>query len=70
MTGTCVQVVEKLNGKASGSVMILVTSGADQHISNCLPTVLSSGATIHSIAMGSSEAEKVEELAHRTGNSF
>nr|XP_003479105.3 calcium-activated chloride channel regulator 2 [Cavia porcellus] len=60
-------VVEKLNGKASGSVMILVTSGADQHISNCLPTVLSSGATIHSIAMGSSEAEKVEELAHRTG---
>ncbi|XP_063113333.1 calcium-activated chloride channel regulator 2 isoform X2 [Cavia porcellus] len=61
------EVVEKLNGKASGSVMILVTSGADQHISNCLPTVLSSGATIHSIAMGSSEAEKVEELAHRTG---
>uniref|UniRef100_A0A8C2UXC5 Calcium-activated chloride channel regulator 2 n=1 Tax=Chinchilla lanigera TaxID=34839 RepID=A0A8C2UXC5_CHILA len=61
------EVVEKLNGKASGSVMILVTSGGDDHVSDCLPTVLSSGATVHSIALGSSEAEKVEELSHRTG---
>ncbi|EHB18743.1 Calcium-activated chloride channel regulator 2 [Heterocephalus glaber] len=61
------EVVEKLNGKTSGSVMILVTSGTHEHISNCLPTVLSSGATIHSIALGSSEAGKLEELSHRTG---
>lgn len=59
--------VEKLNGKAYGSVMILVTSGDDEHIGNCLLTVLSSGSTIHSIALGSSVVENLEELSHRTG---
>lgn len=62
-----VQVVEKLNGKAYGSVMILVTSGDDKHIGNCLLTVLSSGSTIHSIALGSSVVENLEELSHLTG---
>ncbi|XP_010635055.1 calcium-activated chloride channel regulator 2 [Fukomys damarensis] len=61
------EVVEKLHGKAAGSVMILVASGADGHIGNCLPTVLGSGATVHSIALGCSEAGKLEELSHRTG---
>uniref|UniRef100_A0A452R8T2 Calcium-activated chloride channel regulator 2 n=1 Tax=Ursus americanus TaxID=9643 RepID=A0A452R8T2_URSAM len=61
------EVVEKLNGKAYGSVMILVTSGDDEHIGNCLLTVLSSGSTIHSIALGSSVVENLEELSHRTG---
>lgn len=63
----CIQVVEKLNGKAYGSVMILVTSGVDEHIGNCLLTVLSSGSTIHSIALGSSVVENLEELSHHTG---
>uniref|UniRef100_A0ABI7YNP1 VWFA domain-containing protein n=1 Tax=Felis catus TaxID=9685 RepID=A0ABI7YNP1_FELCA len=61
------EVVEKLNGKAHGSVMILVTSGGDEHIGNCLLTVLSSGSTIHSIALGSSVVEHLEELSHHTG---
>ncbi|XP_012516630.1 PREDICTED: calcium-activated chloride channel regulator 2 [Propithecus coquereli] len=61
------EVVEKLNGKAYGSVMILVTSGDDEHISNCLLTVVSSGSTIHSIALGSSVVQNLEELSHRTG---
>ncbi|XP_042853660.1 calcium-activated chloride channel regulator 2 isoform X3 [Panthera tigris] len=61
------EVVEKLNGKAHGSVMILVTSGGDEHIGNCLLTVLSSGSTIHSIALGSSAVENLEELSHHTG---
>ncbi|XP_035573070.1 calcium-activated chloride channel regulator 2 isoform X2 [Canis lupus dingo] len=61
------EVVEKLNGKAYGSVMILVTSGDDEHIDNCLLTALSSGSTIHSIAMGSSVVENLEELSRRTG---
>ncbi|XP_032159385.1 calcium-activated chloride channel regulator 2-like isoform X1 [Mustela erminea] len=61
------EVVEKLNGKAYGSVMILVTSGDDEHVGNCLLTVLSSGSTIHSIALGSSVVENLEELSHRTG---
>ncbi|XP_031231594.1 calcium-activated chloride channel regulator 2 isoform X2 [Mastomys coucha] len=61
------EVVEKQNGRADGSVMILVTSGADEHIANCLLTTVSSGSTIHSIVLGSSEARKVGELSHLTG---
>ncbi|KAM6219950.1 calcium-activated chloride channel regulator 2 [Rhynchocyon petersi] len=61
------EVVEKLNGKAAGSVIILVTTGDDERIDNCLPTVLSSGSTIHSIALGSSVARNLEELSHVTG---
>ncbi|XP_004582137.2 calcium-activated chloride channel regulator 2 [Ochotona princeps] len=59
--------VEKLNGKASGSVIILVTSGEDEHIGSCLLSVLSSGSTVHSITLGSSAARNLEGLAHRTG---
>ncbi|XP_048205908.1 calcium-activated chloride channel regulator 2 [Perognathus longimembris pacificus] len=61
------EVVEKLNGKAYGSVMILVTSGADEHMEDCLPTVLSSGCTLHSIVLGSSVVGKLEKLSHLTG---
>uniref|UniRef100_A0A2K6PKW0 Calcium-activated chloride channel regulator 2 n=1 Tax=Rhinopithecus roxellana TaxID=61622 RepID=A0A2K6PKW0_RHIRO len=61
------EVVEKLNGKAYGTVMVLVTSGDDKLIGNCLPTVLSSGSTIHSIALGSSAAPNLEELSRLTG---
>lgn len=50
--------------------MILVTSGADEHISNCLPSAVSSGVTIHSIALGSSAAGRLEELSHLTGKSL
>lgn len=64
----CVQVVEKQNGRADGSVMILVTSGADEHITNCLLTAMSSGSTIHSMALGSSAARNLGELSHVTGN--
>ncbi|XP_027998360.2 calcium-activated chloride channel regulator 2 isoform X2 [Eptesicus fuscus] len=61
------EVAEKLNGKASGAVLILVTSGHDEHISNCLPTVLSRGSTIHTIALGASADRNLEELSQRTG---
>ncbi|XP_036207533.1 calcium-activated chloride channel regulator 2-like isoform X2 [Myotis myotis] len=61
------EVAEKLNGKAYGSVLILVTSGHDEHISNCLLTVLSSGSTIHTIALGASADKNLEELSHLTG---
>ncbi|KAK7814356.1 hypothetical protein U0070_027014 [Myodes glareolus] len=60
------EVLEKRNGRADGSVMILVTSGADEHISNCLLSAVGSGVTIHSIALGSSAAGKLEELSHLT----
>ncbi|KAL1772707.1 calcium-activated chloride channel regulator 2 [Sigmodon hispidus] len=72
-TNTCAgvkrgfEVVEKRNGRADGSVMILVTSGADEHIDNCLLTAMSSGSTIHSIALGSSAVRRLEEISHLTG---
>lgn len=50
--------------------MILVTSGADEYINNCLLSAVSSGAIIHSIALGSSAAGKLEELSHLTGKSL
>lgn len=62
-----VQVAEKLNGEASGAVLILVTSGHDEHISSCLLTVLSRGSTIHTIALGASADKHLEGLAQRTG---
>ncbi|XP_006190220.1 calcium-activated chloride channel regulator 2 [Camelus ferus] len=61
------EVVEKLNGKAFGSVMILVTSGDDERTADCLPTVLSSGSTIHTIALGSSAVKNLEEVSRLTG---
>ncbi|XP_076976511.1 calcium-activated chloride channel regulator 2 [Tamandua tetradactyla] len=61
------EVVENLNGKAYGTMMILVTAGNDEHIDNCFLTVLSSGSTIHSIALGSSVVADLEELSHLTG---
>lgn len=66
----CVQVIEKQNGRADGSVMILVTSGADGHIANCLLTMMSSGSTIHSMVLGSSAAREVWELSHLTGKNL
>ncbi|KAK1339849.1 LOW QUALITY PROTEIN: hypothetical protein QTO34_018407 [Cnephaeus nilssonii] len=63
------EVAEKLNGKASGAVLILVTSGHDEHISNCLLTVLSRGSTIHTIALGASADKNLEELSQRTDKS-
>ncbi|XP_022436626.1 calcium-activated chloride channel regulator 2 [Delphinapterus leucas] len=61
------EMVEKLNGKAFGSVMILVTSGGDEHVTNCFLAVLSSGSTIHTIALGSPAVKNLEELSHLTG---
>ncbi|XP_042540652.1 calcium-activated chloride channel regulator 2 [Dipodomys spectabilis] len=61
------EVVEKLNGKAYGSVIILVTGGDDEPVEDCLPTVLSSGSTLHAIALGSSVVGKLETLSHLTG---
>ncbi|GAB1288214.1 Calcium-activated chloride channel regulator 2 [Apodemus speciosus] len=61
------EVIEKQNGRADGSVMILVTSGTDGHIANCLLTTMSSGSTIHSMVLGSSAAREVWELSRLTG---
>ena len=66
----CVQVVEERNGRADGSVLILVTSGADEHIANCLLTLMNSGSTIHSMALGSSAVRKVGELSRLTGKNL
>uniref|UniRef100_A0A8D0UGN9 Calcium-activated chloride channel regulator 2 n=1 Tax=Sus scrofa TaxID=9823 RepID=A0A8D0UGN9_PIG len=61
------EVVEKLKGKAFGSVMILAASGGDQRISDCFLAALSSGSTVHTLALGSSAVDSLEELARLTG---
>ncbi|XP_074077862.1 calcium-activated chloride channel regulator 2 [Macrotis lagotis] len=62
-----IQVVESLNGNAYGSVIILATSGGDENISNCMSTVINSGSTIHTIALGPFVNENLEELPTQTG---
>ncbi|XP_044530028.1 calcium-activated chloride channel regulator 2 [Gracilinanus agilis] len=61
------QVIESLHGNAYGSVIILATSGGDGDISNCLSTMVNSGSTVHTIALGPSVAENLEELSTLTG---
>ncbi|XP_007530035.1 calcium-activated chloride channel regulator 2 [Erinaceus europaeus] len=61
------EVVEKLNGNAYGSVMILVTGGDEGHMEDCVLNVLSSSSVIHSIALGSSVVVNLEDLPHLTG---
>ncbi|KAM8999852.1 calcium-activated chloride channel regulator 2 isoform 2-T2 [Sarcophilus harrisii] len=64
---TGLQVIESLHGNAFGSVIILATSGGDGDISNCLSTMINSGSTIHTIALGPFVAENLEELSILTG---
>uniref|UniRef100_F6RF88 Calcium-activated chloride channel regulator 2 n=1 Tax=Monodelphis domestica TaxID=13616 RepID=F6RF88_MONDO len=61
------QVIESQHGNAYGSVIILATSGGIGDISSCLSTMVNSGSTIHTIALGPSVAENLEELSTLTG---
>ncbi|XP_036611911.1 calcium-activated chloride channel regulator 2 [Trichosurus vulpecula] len=65
--GMGLQAIESLHGNAYGSVIILATSGDDGDISNCLSTVINSGSTIHTIALGPFVDENLEELSTLTG---
>ncbi|XP_072505034.1 calcium-activated chloride channel regulator 2 isoform X2 [Notamacropus eugenii] len=61
------QAIESLHGNAYGSTIILASSGGDGNISNCLSTMINSGSTIHTIALGPFITENLEELSTLTG---
>ncbi|XP_055497298.1 calcium-activated chloride channel regulator 1-like isoform X1 [Leucoraja erinacea] len=50
-----------------GDEIILLTDGIDHSMGNCFPEVEQSGAVIHTIALGPSAAEELEELSTMTG---
>ncbi|XP_059122364.1 calcium-activated chloride channel regulator 3A-1-like [Peromyscus eremicus] len=53
--------------RTSGSEIILLTDGEDDQISSCFEEVKSSGAIIHTIALGPDAARELESLSTMTG---
>ncbi|XP_078500242.1 calcium-activated chloride channel regulator 1-like [Lissotriton helveticus] len=60
------EVIRKLDGNTHGSEIVLLTDGEDTGISACFGEVASSGATIHTIALGPNAAKDLEKLADMT----
>ncbi|XP_038601279.1 calcium-activated chloride channel regulator 1-like [Tachyglossus aculeatus] len=50
-----------------GSEIVLLTDGEDATISSCFEEVKQSGATIHTVALGTSAAKELEQLSVLTG---
>ncbi|XP_057570115.1 calcium-activated chloride channel regulator 1 isoform X2 [Hippopotamus amphibius kiboko] len=50
-----------------GSEIVLLTDGEDNTISSCFDEVKQSGAIIHTVALGPSAAQELEELSEMTG---
>lgn len=50
-----------------GSEIVLLTDGEDNTISGCFNEVKSSGAIIHTVALGPTAAKELEELSKMTG---
>uniref|UniRef100_A0A8D0HKW9 Chloride channel accessory 2 n=1 Tax=Sphenodon punctatus TaxID=8508 RepID=A0A8D0HKW9_SPHPU len=61
------EVVKNRDAETSGSTIVLLTAGEDSSISNCFSEVKNSGSVIHIIALGSSAAKELEQLANMTG---
>uniref|UniRef100_A0A8C8UNS9 Epithelial chloride channel protein-like n=1 Tax=Peromyscus maniculatus bairdii TaxID=230844 RepID=A0A8C8UNS9_PERMB len=61
------QAITSSNQRTSGSEIILLTDGEDDQISSCFEEVKSSGAVIHTIALGPSAARELETLSDMTG---
>ncbi|XP_051869165.1 calcium-activated chloride channel regulator 1-like [Pristis pectinata] len=55
------------DGATKGDEIILLTDGEDPGISSCFTEVERSSAVIHTIALGPSATEKLEELSTMTG---
>uniref|UniRef100_A0A8C8UE50 VWFA domain-containing protein n=1 Tax=Peromyscus maniculatus bairdii TaxID=230844 RepID=A0A8C8UE50_PERMB len=61
------QAITSSDQRTSGSEIILLTDGEDGQISSCFEEVKSSGAVIHTIALGPSAARELETLSDMTG---
>ncbi|XP_051869143.1 calcium-activated chloride channel regulator 1-like [Pristis pectinata] len=55
------------DGTTKGDEIILLTDGIDHQISKCFPEAEGSGAVIHTIVLGPSAAEELEQLSTMTG---
>ncbi|KAM4722893.1 calcium-activated chloride channel regulator 1-like [Rhinophrynus dorsalis] len=56
-----------LDGSTYGTEIVLLTDGEDSGISSCFGEVTSSGAIIHTIALGTNADKGLEQLAELTG---
>ncbi|XP_069795200.1 calcium-activated chloride channel regulator 1-like isoform X3 [Narcine bancroftii] len=61
------EVVRGNDSSTNGDEIVVLTDGQDNRISACFPEVERSGAVIHTIALGPSAAEQLEELSNMTG---
>ncbi|XP_053549879.1 calcium-activated chloride channel regulator 1 [Bombina bombina] len=61
------QVNQKLYTSTQGTELVLLTDGEDTSISSCFLEVESSGAIIHTVALGPSADKALEQLADKTG---
>lgn len=59
--------VIKKKYSTDGSEIVLLTDGEDNTISACFNEVKQSGAIIHTVALGPSAAQELEELSKMTG---
>uniref|UniRef100_A0ABM5G8L8 Calcium-activated chloride channel regulator 2-like n=1 Tax=Pogona vitticeps TaxID=103695 RepID=A0ABM5G8L8_9SAUR len=61
------QVIMKHAGDASGSEIILLTSGEDNTLSKCFSDMANVSLIIHTIAVGPSASKELEQLGRLTG---
>uniref|UniRef100_A0A8D0DVM1 Chloride channel accessory 2 n=1 Tax=Salvator merianae TaxID=96440 RepID=A0A8D0DVM1_SALMN len=61
------EVIKNHDGRTSGSEIILLSSGDDNTLSTCFSDVANAGIIIHTIAVGQSTSEKLEQLGRVTG---
>ncbi|KAM9324773.1 LOW QUALITY PROTEIN: uncharacterized protein PAF06_000862 [Gastrophryne carolinensis] len=61
------EVNKALDGSTYGTEIVLLTDGEDSGISSCFAEVETSGAVIHTIALGGSADPGLEQLSNKTG---
>ncbi|XP_033006992.1 calcium-activated chloride channel regulator 2-like [Lacerta agilis] len=61
------QEIKKHDESVSGSEIILLTSGDGSSLSKCLSDVIDAGLIVHTIALGQSASQELEQLGKMTG---
>ncbi|XP_062992777.1 calcium-activated chloride channel regulator 2-like [Elgaria multicarinata webbii] len=61
------EVLKNHDGNASGSEIILLTSGGDSTLNKCFSDVVNVGLMVHTIVLGQSASRELEKLGRMTG---
>lgn len=61
------QVNKGFDGSTFGTEIVLLTDGEDSGVSGCFGEVQTSGAVIHTLALGNQADKALEELSSMTG---